>query len=102
MPVVQASPFRTDRFLDLLNLSFRGRWNDAWIIRQRLAAFPDLMLDLVEDGFSCRFRFFVMLLRKRPGSFPNFVTGLPHELLFCFGRSERCTDRRPERNTQSG
>src|SRR5215475_10594528 len=43
-----------------------------------------------------------MLLRERPGSFPNFFTGLPHELLFCFGRWERCTDCRPERNTQSG
>ncbi len=102
MPIAQPYPFRTDRFLDFPDLSFRAGWNDAWMTHQRLAAFLDLLLSLVEDGFSRRSRFFVMLLRERPGSVLELITGFNHQLVFRFRRWERRTDGRTECNAQSG
>src|SRR6266478_3226469 len=101
-PVAHPYPFRTDRFLDFPNLSFRAGRNDAWVSHQRLAAFLDLLLNLVEGGLSRRSGFFVMLLRERPGALLELIAGFAHQLVFRVRRWERRTDGRTERNAQPG
>src|SRR5712691_2931245 len=83
-PIAQPYPFRTDRFLDFPDLSFGAGRDDAGMSHQRLAAFLDLLLNLVEDGLSRRSGFFVMLLRERPGSVLKLIAGFTHQLVFRF------------------
>src|SRR5262249_28073057 len=102
LPVTQPYPFRTDGFLGFPDLSFRARWNDAGVAHQRPAAFLDLLVNLVEDGFGRRSGLFVLLLRERPGSLPEVIAGFTHQLTFRFRRWERCADGGTECNAQSG
>src|SRR5262249_13041909 len=102
MTITQPYPFRTNGFLSFPDLSFRARRNDAGVAHQRPAAFLDLLVNLVEDGFGRRSRLFVLLLRERSGSLLEVIAGFTHQLTFRFRRWERCADGGTECNAQSG